>query len=68
MSDLKAKFGFSATKGFKKCLKDGDVKTAENWLNRIENEPGNFPQYLATWDNWLRDRKDDIEKAKNNDF
>lgn len=62
-SELNEKFGFADTKGFKNALLH-DIQTAEEWLNYIVENKESFPQYLATWDNWLDDRKRELDEAK----
>lgn len=63
-AELREKFGFFDTKGFRNALKQGDVSKAERWLNYIMENKLRFPQYLATWDNWLRDRRQELAEAK----
>lgn len=60
---LNEKFGFSATDGFRKALKD-DIETAEEWLNHIIDNSNDFSKYHGTWGSWVRDRKSELEKAK----
>ena len=62
-AELKEKFGFADTKGFRNSLQN-DVPTAEKWLNHIVENKMSFPQYLATWDNWLSDRQRELAEAK----
>ncbi|NTU99052.1 hypothetical protein HGA64_03545 [Candidatus Falkowbacteria bacterium] len=62
--DLLDQFGFDDSGGFRTCLANGDVERAEKWLSYIEANPNDFPQYLATWSSWLRDRKKELERAK----
>ncbi|MDD3285776.1 MAG: hypothetical protein PHG95_04075 [Patescibacteria group bacterium] len=62
-AELKEKFGFADTKGFRNALQN-DVQTAEEWLNYIVENKMSFPQYLATWDNWLSDRQRELAEAK----
>ncbi len=62
-AELKEKFGFADTKGFRNALQN-DVQTAEEWLNYIVENKLSFPQYLATWDNWLNDRQRELNEAK----
>jgi hypothetical protein len=62
-AELKEKFGFADTKGFRNSLQN-DVPTAEKWLNYIVENKMSFPQYLATWDNWLNDRQRELAEAK----
>jgi hypothetical protein len=62
-AELKEKFGFADTKGFRNSLQN-DVLTAEKWLNYIVENKMSFPQYLATWDNWLSDRQRELAEAK----
>jgi hypothetical protein len=67
-AELKRIFGFADTTGFRAALERGEIENAKAWLNHIATDPGNFPQYLDTWDEWKQDREDDIRKAeqKNN--
>ncbi len=62
-AELKEKFGFADTKGFRNALKN-DIQNAEEWLNYIVKNKLSFPQYLATWDNWLNDRQKEFAEAK----
>lgn len=62
-AELKEKFGFADTKGFRSALQN-DVEVAEKWLNYIVENKLSFPQYLATWDNWLKDRQRELAEAK----
>lgn len=62
-AELKEKFGFADTKGFRNALQN-DVQTAEEWLNYIVENKMSFPQYLATWDNWLNDCQRELAEAK----
>ncbi len=62
-AELREKFGFADTKGFRSALKS-DVSKAEEWLNYIVENKLSFPQYLATWDNWLSDRQQELAEAK----
>lgn len=62
-AELKEKFGFADTKGFRNTLQN-DVQIAENWLNYIVENKMRFPQYLATWDSWLSDRQRELAEAK----
>lgn len=61
--ELKEKFGFADTKGFRNALQS-NVETAEAWLNYIVENKMSFPQYLATWDSWLHDRRRELVEAK----
>jgi hypothetical protein len=62
-AELREKFGFADTKGFRNALKS-DVSKAEEWLNYIVENKLSFPQYLATWDNWLSDRRQELAEVK----
>ena len=62
-AELKEKFGFCDTKGFRTALQN-DFQTAEKWLDYIVENKMSFPQYLATWDNWLSDRQRELAEAK----
>ncbi len=62
-AELQEKFGFADTKGFRNALKS-DIPKAEKWLNYIVENKLSFPQYLATWDNWLNDRQKELAEAK----
>jgi len=63
-AELQEKFGFRDTKGFRLALEQGDINTAKNWLNYIVENKLKFPQYLATWESWLSDRKQELAKAE----
>lgn len=63
-AELQKKFGFSDTRGFRNALKQGNVLKAEKWLNHIVDNKLKFPQYLATWDRWLSDRRKELAEAK----
>ncbi len=63
-AELKEKFGFADTKGFRNALLQGDVVKAENWLNYIVDNKLSFPQYLSTWDNWLSDCQRELAEAR----
>ena len=63
-AELIEKFGFRDTAGFRATLSSGETKKAENWLDYIVANKFSFPQYLSTWDNWLADRKRELEEAK----
>ena len=58
------KFGLRETSDFQSALQQGKIELAEEWLNYIVENKGNFPQYTATWDSWLYDRQKDIEVYK----
>jgi hypothetical protein len=62
-AELKEKFGFADTKGFRKALQN-DIETAEQWLNYIVDNKLSFPQYLSTWDSWLADRQQELAATK----
>jgi hypothetical protein len=62
-AELKEKFGFADTKGFRNALQS-NVQGAEEWLSYIVENKMSFPQYLATWDNWLNDRQRELAEAK----
>lgn len=62
-AELIKKFGFANTKGFREALQN-DIETATKWLNYIVANKLRFPQYLATWDNWLKDRQRELAEAK----
>lgn len=59
---LDEKFGFSSTSGFREALKK-DIEKAEKWLNCIIDNSNDFPQYHATWDSWVADRRRELEEA-----
>jgi len=63
-AELKEKFGFVDTKGFRNAIQQGNVAKAEEWLNYIVENKMRFPQYLATWDSWLNDRQRELAEAK----
>jgi hypothetical protein len=52
------------TSDFREALKNGDVDLAEKWLNYVVENKLDFPQYLPTWDNWLKDRQEELADAK----
>ncbi|MDD2681187.1 MAG: hypothetical protein PHE20_03805 [Patescibacteria group bacterium] len=62
-AELREKFGFADTKGFRNALKD-NFSLGEAWLNHIVANKLSFPQYLATWDSWLADRQQELAEAK----
>lgn len=62
-AELKEKFGFADTKGFRNALQN-DIQTAEKWLDYIVENKMSFPQYLATWDNWLDNRRRELAEVK----
>jgi hypothetical protein len=62
-AELQKKFGFADTKGFRQALQN-NVQVAEEWLNYIIANKMSFPQYLASWANWLRDRQQELADAK----
>lgn len=63
-TDLRERFGFPDTNGFRNALKNNDIETAEKWLDYIMENKMSFPQYLANWDNWLSDRQRELAEAK----
>jgi len=63
-AELREKFGFADTQGFRNALKQGDALKAEEWLNYIVENKLNFPQYLASWDRWLSDRQKELAEVK----
>jgi hypothetical protein len=46
-------------------LQQGKIELAEAWLDYIVGNKENFPQYKATWDSWLEDRRRELLDAKN---
>ena len=62
-AELREKFGFADTKGFRNTLKEGNAEVAKEWLNYIIENKMSFPQYLSTWDNWLNDRQRELAEA-----
>jgi len=62
-AELREKFGFADTKGFRDALKS-DIPKAEKWLEYIVENKLSFPQYLATWDRWLSDRQLELAEAR----
>ena len=64
-AELKTMFGYGDTRGFRNDLANGNIDNAKNWLNHITSNKLSFPQYLATWDNWLADRERELEEAGN---
>jgi len=63
-AELREKFGFADTKGFRKALQEANVSKAEEWLNHIVENKLSFPQYLSTWDSWLADRQRELADVK----
>jgi hypothetical protein len=63
-AELREKFGFADTQGFRNALKQGEAVKAEEWLNYIVENKLNFPQYLASWERWLSDRQKELAEAK----
>lgn len=62
--ELIKKFGMRKTSDFQEALKRGEFDLAEEWLNYIIENKMQFPQYLASWDSWLADRRREIIEAK----
>lgn len=62
-ADLQARFGFYDTKGFRQALKE-NADVAKEWLDYIIANKMAFPQYLASWDNWLADRQRELNGEK----
>lgn len=62
--ELIEKFGLRKTSDFQLSLQQGKVELAEEWLNYIVENKESFPQYEATWNNWLNDRQKEIELYK----
>lgn len=62
-AELRQMFGFYDTRGFRDVLKQGKFELAEKWLDHIVDNKLRFPQYLATWDNWIRDRQRELAEA-----
>ena len=60
-TELIERFGLRKTSDFQASLRKGDIELAEKWLNYIEDNRADFPQYEATWDSWLSDRQGEIE-------
>ena len=63
--ELIEKFGIRKTSDFQSVLKQGKIELAEEWLAYIVENKESFPQYEATWDSWLNDRKGEIDLYKN---
>ena len=63
-AELREKFGFADTQGFRNALKQGEAVKAEEWLNYIVENKLSFPQYLASWERWLSDRQKELAEAK----
>jgi len=61
---LNDKFGITTTGDFIMELQS-DLTKAEEWLNYIIDNSNDFPQYHATWDSWIQDRKKELKEAKN---
>jgi len=62
--ELIEKFGMRKTSDFQSALQQGKIELAEQWLNYIVENKLSFPQYLSTWNNWLRDRQDELAEAR----
>lgn len=62
--ELQEKFGITDTAAFRKAIEQGDVETAKKWLQYIIDNKERFPQYQDTWDNWLKDRKQEIAQQE----
>ena len=62
--ELKEKFGIEDTSAFRVALQSGDIDKCEKWLQYIINNKEQFPQYQSTWDNWLKDRKQEISQQE----
>lgn len=62
--ELETKFGFADTKGFREALAKNKIDKAEEWLEYIIANKFDFPQYLGDWDNWLKDRRRELKKAR----
>lgn len=63
--ELIEKFGLRKTSDFQLALQQGKIELAEAWLDYIVGNKENFPQYKATWDSWLEDRRRELLDAKN---
>ena len=63
-AELREKFGFADTQGFRNALEQGEAIKAEEWLNYIAENKLSFPQYLTSWDRWLSDRQKELAEAK----
>ncbi|NMB48265.1 hypothetical protein GYA13_02340 [Candidatus Kuenenbacteria bacterium] len=66
---LKAEFGIADTGEFQQALKEGKIEGAKKWLEGVircheQNDPI-VGHYGATWDNWLRDREEELEQVEN---
>jgi hypothetical protein len=62
--ELIEKFGIRKTSDFQITLQQGKIELAKEWLNYVIENKLRFPQYLATWDNWLSDRQRELAEAK----
>jgi len=62
--ELIEKFGMDNTWSFQWALRRGEIELAENWLNYIIENKENFPQYEGNWDEWLKDRQENISTYK----
>ncbi|PKM87992.1 hypothetical protein CVU83_02310 [Candidatus Falkowbacteria bacterium HGW-Falkowbacteria-2] len=62
--ELIEKFGMRKTSDFQLALKQGKIELAEEWLNYVINNKMRFPQYIPTWDSWLKDRQNELAEAK----
>lgn len=58
------KFQIRDTAGFRAMLKNGEIDRADECLQFIIDNKNKLPQYHTTWDNWLRDRKQEISQEK----
>lgn len=68
-AELIERFNMRKTSDFQTALQKGEIDLAKEWLNYIIENKENFPQYEATWNNWLTDRQNEIilyENLKNN--
>ena len=62
--ELQEKFGITDTAAFRQALEQGDIETAKKWLEYITDNKEKFPQYQDTWDNWSKDRKQEISQQE----
>lgn len=62
-AELREKFGFGDTTGFRQALARGDIDTAQTWLQYILDNIRAFPQYYLN-DSWKRDRVRELAETR----
>ncbi len=60
-AELVERFQLRKTSDFQLALQKGQIEKAQEWLNYIDQNKADFPQYHATWESWLADREADIK-------